>query len=145
MKKITILYGISLAGLLLFLRAIQYRFMVQDLSTELYIGTIAVLFSLFGVWAGRRLGNPIVVSGADEIVDAALMVDANLVRDLGISKREHEVLTLIASGHSNQEIADRLFVSLPTIKKHSSSLLAKLEVERRTQAIDKAKRLGIIR
>ncbi|MBL7864664.1 MAG: response regulator transcription factor, partial [Cyclobacteriaceae bacterium] len=61
-----------------------------------------------------------------------------------ISKREHEVLELIARGHSNQEIADKLFVSVNTIKTHLSNLFLKLEVSRRTQAIQKAKDLRLI-
>jgi NarL family two-component system response regulator LiaR len=63
---------------------------------------------------------------------------------LGISKRELEVLQLIADGLSNQEIASQLFVSLNTVKTHSSNLFYKMEVKSRTQAIDKAKRLKII-
>ena len=63
---------------------------------------------------------------------------------MGISKREFEVLELIEQGFSNQEIADKLFVSTNTIKTHSSNLFIKLEARRRTQAIKKAKELGII-
>ena len=63
---------------------------------------------------------------------------------IGISKREWEVLALMSEGLSNQEIAERLFVSLNTIKTHSSNLFEKLEVKRRTQAIEKGKRLGIL-
>jgi two-component system, NarL family, response regulator LiaR len=55
-----------------------------------------------------------------------------------------EVLELIAQGLSNNEIAERLFVSLNTIKTHSSKLFEKLEVSRRTQAVEVAKRIGII-
>jgi ATP/maltotriose-dependent transcriptional regulator MalT len=51
---------------------------------------------------------------------------------------------LMSEGLSNKEIADRLFVSLSTIKTHSNNLFDKMNVERRTQAIGKAKRLGII-
>jgi ATP/maltotriose-dependent transcriptional regulator MalT len=61
-----------------------------------------------------------------------------------ISKRELEVLQLMANGLSNQEIASRLFVSLNTIKTHSSNLFQKLEVKRRTQAIETGKKIGII-
>jgi ATP/maltotriose-dependent transcriptional regulator MalT len=62
----------------------------------------------------------------------------------GITKRELEVLTLMAQGFTNQEIADKLFVSLNTIKTHSSNLFLKLEVKRRTQAIERAKQLKLI-
>ena len=63
---------------------------------------------------------------------------------LGISKREYEVLELMARGLSNQEIADALFVSINTIKTHVSNLFLKLDTKRRTQAIQKAKELRLI-
>jgi two-component system, NarL family, response regulator LiaR len=50
----------------------------------------------------------------------------------------------MAEGLSNQEIGERLFVSLNTIKTHTSRLFEKLEVKRRTQAIEKGKRLALI-
>ena len=78
------------------------------------------------------------------IVGAPFVLDEEKLRQLGISKREHEVLELIASGLSNQEIADKLFVSINTVKTHSSSLFLKLDASRRTQAIQKAKELRII-
>ena len=56
-----------------------------------------------------------------------------------------EVLELMSEGLSNQEIANRLFVSLSTIKTHSSGLFEKLDVKRRTQAIEKARKLMLIR
>ena len=61
-----------------------------------------------------------------------------------ISKRELEVLTLMAKGLSNQEIATSLFVSLNTVKTHSAKLFEKLEVKRRTQAIETAKKLQLL-
>jgi NarL family two-component system response regulator LiaR len=63
---------------------------------------------------------------------------------LNLSRRELEVLELMAEGLSNQEISTRLFVSLNTIKTHSSNLFDKMEVKRRTQAVEMAKRLCII-
>ncbi len=63
-------------------------------------------------------------------------------RDL--SKREFEVLQLIASGMSNKEIMDHLTLSLPTVRNHVSSVLAKLGTKDRTQAVVKAIRRGII-
>jgi ATP/maltotriose-dependent transcriptional regulator MalT len=70
--------------------------------------------------------------------------DDDAVRRLGISKREFEVLELVAAGLSNQEIADRLFVSTSTVKTHVSNVLAKLDASRRTEAIANAKQLRII-
>ncbi len=51
-----------------------------------------------------------------------------------LTKREHEILMLISEGMSNQEIADDLFITLKTVKTHVSNILAKLDVEDRTQA-----------
>ena len=66
------------------------------------------------------------------------------IKSLDISEREMDVLVLMADGLSNQEIADKLFISIHTVKTHSSNLFSKLFVKRRTQAIQKAKELGLI-
>ncbi len=71
-------------------------------------------------------------------------IDLQKIKDLGLSKREYEVLKEVASGLSNQEIADKLFVSESTIKTHVSNLLVKLNAKRRTQAIQISKDLNII-
>ncbi|MCD7040506.1 LuxR C-terminal-related transcriptional regulator [Pseudomonas marginalis] len=64
--------------------------------------------------------------------------------DNPLSQRELEVLQLIALGNSNLEIADRLFISLHTVKTHARRIHSKLGVERRTQAVAKAKALGLM-
>ena len=61
-----------------------------------------------------------------------------------LSQRELEVLQLIALGNSNLEIADRLYISLHTVKTHARRIHSKLGVERRTQAVAKAKTLGLM-
>jgi LuxR family maltose regulon positive regulatory protein len=61
-----------------------------------------------------------------------------------LSSREIEVLKLIASGKTNQEIADRLFVSINTIRTHTKNINSKLDVHSRTQAVAKAKKLGLL-
>jgi NarL family two-component system response regulator LiaR len=71
-------------------------------------------------------------------------VDAAQAARLDLSKREVEVLALMAEGYSNQEIAEKLFVSLNTIKTHTSRIFEKMDVKRRTQAVEMAKRLNII-
>lgn len=62
-----------------------------------------------------------------------------------ISKREEEVLQLIAAGATPSEIADRLFISVKTVKNHLSSIYQKLDARDRTQAVLKGVRMGIIR
>lgn len=63
---------------------------------------------------------------------------------MGLSKREIEVLEMLARGYSNQQIADKLFVSLNTVKTHISSIYQKLNAKRRTQAIQRAHELELI-
>ena len=128
-----------MAALIGLMKFIEYRYLVRDFSTEFYVGLVAVMFTAIGIWAGFRLTRKKVV-----IVGAPFVLDEEKLQQLGISKREHEVLELIASGLSNQEIADKLFVSINTVKTHSSSLFLKLDASRRTQAIQRAKELRII-
>jgi NarL family two-component system response regulator LiaR len=140
MKRTIIIYGLSLAVLIFLLKFIEYRFLVRDLSFEFYIGAIAIFFTVLGVWAGLKLTKRKTIL----ITNHAFQFDQSRIDSLGISKREYEVLELMAKGLSNQEIADKLFVSLNTIKTHSSNLFLKLEAKRRTQAIQKAKELNLI-
>jgi DNA-binding NarL/FixJ family response regulator len=67
--------------------------------------------------------------------------NASLIEPL--SDREREILRLIASGLSNREIADRLFITEGTVKNHVTNILGKLDVRDRTQAALKARELGI--
>lgn len=141
MKKWSIyLYAVALAGLVVFLRAIEYHYLLRDISVEIYLGTIAILFTLLGAWAGWKL-----TKGPTSIPVTAVSVATPVLHvETDLSPREIEVLRLIAAGHSNQEIADKLFLSLNTIKKHNSQLFAKLGAVRRTQAIERAKQIGLI-
>ena len=139
MKKTILLYGLAMAGLVILLKFFEYQLFVRDLSLEVYAGAVALVFTALGVWAGLRLTQKKVI-----IASPDFKFDESALERLGISKRELEVLELIAKGMSNQEIADKLFVSLNTVKTHSSNLFQKLEVSRRTQAINRAKELRLI-
>jgi two-component system, NarL family, response regulator LiaR len=140
MKRTIILYGLALAALLFMMQWLQYGFIVRDLSLEFYLGIVAVVFTAIGIWAGLKLTRP----KTKVVVQTDFNFNETECNRLGISKRELEVLQLMAKGFSNQEIADKLFVSLNTIKTHSSNLFIKLEVKRRTQAIQRSKELMII-
>jgi two-component system, NarL family, response regulator LiaR len=132
-------YGITLAVLIALLKYVEYRFLVRDFSEEFYIGVVAIIFTGLGIWVGPRLARRKLV-----VVRPEFVLDEAALQLLGISKREHEVLELMAQGHSNQEIAEKLFVSVNTVKTHLANLFLKLEVNRRTQAVQKAKELRLI-
>lgn len=136
--KTVTLYGLLLAGLSYILSLIKFNYTIRELSVEFYVGIVALVFTALGVWMGSRL-----VRKRREPVGQFVMNES--ARDhLGITDREIEVLTLIAAGHSNEEIARRLFLSLHTVKSHVSHILSKLDVTRRTQAIEKARSLRLI-
>jgi NarL family two-component system response regulator LiaR len=140
MKRTILVYGLSLAALISLLKFLEYRLFVRDLSIEFYVGIVAVMFTILGVWVGLKLTRRKTII----ITNANFQFDESRLEKVGISKREYEVLELMARGFSNQEIADKLFVSLNTIKTHSSNLFLKLDAKRRTQAIQKAKELNLI-
>ncbi len=139
MKRTILLYGFSLAALVALLKFFEYRFFIRELSIEIYIGVVAIFFTVLGVWVGLKLTRRKVI-----VAPGDFHQDTDVLNRLGISKREQEVLDLISKGLSNQEIADKLFVSINTVKTHSSNLFQKLAVSRRTQAIQRAKELKII-
>jgi two-component system, NarL family, response regulator LiaR len=143
MRRTVLVYGSIFALLIFVMKFIEYRYLVRDLSLEFYLGVIALLFMALGIWAGLRITSKKTIIITEPAVNFVL--DEERLRRMGISKREHEVLELMATGLSNQEIADKLFVSLNTVKTHTSNLFLKLDAKRRTQAIQKAKELRLLR
>ncbi|MFT3795486.1 response regulator transcription factor [Flavobacterium sp.] len=144
--KQVIYYGLTLALLLFVLRWLELRYVIFSHGFEIYAGAIAVIFTALGVWLAAKLTQPktIVVEKQTIVPVAEFVFNATECEALGISKRELEVLQLMAKGMSNNEIAAELFVSLNTIKTHGARLFEKLEVNRRTQAVEKAKRIRLI-
>ena len=142
MRRTVLVYGL-LGGLLIaVLKLAEYRFLVREHSLEIYGGLVAVIFASLGIWLGLKLTRPrevVVVRDAHPFV-----IDQSRLEKLGITPREHEILTLIAAGLSNREIAEKLFVSENTVKTHSSRLFDKLNARRRTQAVQIAKQAGLI-
>ena len=135
-----LIYGLLLAFTLVVLKYFEYRYVQQDLTTEVYLGIVALIFSGLGIWMGRNLTN------RKPEVDPVEAIDTDLInfKSYGLSHREYEVLQFMALGLTNQEIADKLFISLPTVKSHSSKLFRKLNVKRRTQAVMKGKELNLL-
>jgi NarL family two-component system response regulator LiaR len=155
-NRLFFLYGASLAILLFLLKWLEWKLIIVDHAFEIYAGSIALIFMGLGIWLALKLSRPkkeTIIQKETVYVEKEIYITAapgfvlneKEIGKLGISKRELDVLQLMAEGLSNQEIAERLFVSLNTVKTHSSNILEKLDVKRRTQAVEKAKRLSIIK
>jgi DNA-binding CsgD family transcriptional regulator len=150
MKRQTLLhgliYGLTGGALIVVLKLIEFRFLIVEHSLEIYGGLVALLFAALGIWLGLKLTRKEVVVKEVSVptVPEPFAVNEEQQKQLGITKRELEILELIAQGMSNREIADKLFVSENTVKTHSSRLFDKLSAKRRTQAVQIAKEIGLI-
>jgi len=146
-NKSIILYGVFLAVLLFLLKWLELRLLIFSHAFEIYAGLIAIIFTALGIWLALKLTKPKTILIEKQVFiehhENFILNETALTR-LNISKRELEVLQLMSEGLSNQEIASRLFVSLNTIKTHNARLFEKMEVKRRTQAIEMAKKLSLI-
>ena len=133
--------------LIALLKLVEYRFLVVEHSIEIYGGLIALVFAGVGIWLGLKLTRTKEVVVFKEVaVSTAVPFARNegSLRKLTITRRELEILELIANGMSNREIAEKLFVSENTVKTHSSRLFDKIGAKRRTQAVQLGKELGLI-
>jgi len=147
MKKHILIYGLCGGLLIVLLKLVEYRFLVIEHSVEIYGGLIALLFAALGIWLGLKLTRKTETIVVKEVLlpaPATFTLNETRLRELGITRRELEILELIAGGLSNREIAERLFVSENTVKTHSSRLFDKLSAKRRTQAVQLGKKFGLI-
>jgi DNA-binding CsgD family transcriptional regulator len=150
MKKLIVyglIYGLCGGLLIAGLKLVEYRFLVVEHSVEIYGGLIALVFAILGIWLGLKITRKeevIVVKEVAVLSNQPFALNEERLRDLSITKRELEILQLIAQGMSNREIAEKLFVSENTVKTHSSRLFDKLSAKRRTQAVQIGKELGLI-
>jgi len=149
MKRHVLILGIVGGLLIALLKWMEYRFLVVQHSFEIYGGLVAALFAALGIWLGLRLTGTrerVVVKEVQVPAAAAAFVPDEKRRDaLGITRREMEILELVAEGMSNREIAKKLFVSENTVKTHCSRAFDKLGAKRRTQAVQLGKELGLLR
>jgi DNA-binding CsgD family transcriptional regulator len=136
MWRTLIIYALVLALAAFALDWLDYRHATQAMSTEIYVALLAVGFIALGFWVGRRL-TPQPRANAFARNDAA-------ARSLGLTPRECEILEMLASGQSNKELARTLAISPNTVKTHLARIYEKLDVERRVQAIEKARWLALI-
>lgn len=145
MKRNILIYGLCGGLLITLLRLIEYRFLIVQHSLEIYGGVIALIFAVVGIFLGLKLTKKeIVLKEVPVLHNEPFKLNEHKLNELGITKRELEILELIASGLSNREISEKLFVSENTVKTHSSRLLSKLNAKRRTQAVQIAKEIGLI-
>lgn len=147
MKRHVLIYGLVGGILITVLKWIEYRFLVVEHSIEIYGGLIAASFAVLGIWLGLRLTRAqqkVVVREVSVPAGQSFVPDERKREDLGITRRELDILQLIAQGMSNREIAEKLYVSENTVKTHSSRIFNKLGAKRRTQAVQLAKNLGLL-
>ncbi|HZZ41199.1 MAG TPA: response regulator transcription factor [Acidobacteriaceae bacterium] len=153
MRRHVLIFGIVGGLLIATLQYTEYRFVVIEHSVELYGALIAVLFAAFGIWLGLRITRAretiretVVVREIPAQAPAVEPFAPNTAsrQSLGITARELEILSLVARGHSNREIATQLFVSENTVKTHCARAFDKLGAARRTQAVQRGKELGLL-
>ena len=160
MRRHVFIFGLVGGLLIATLQYTEYRFVVIEHSIELYGALVAILFAAFGIWLGIRITRSRETVRETVVVREVLVpaeAPAPLVSDtasfvpnttrqqtLGITARELEILTLIARGFSNREIATQLFVSENTVKTHCGRAFDKLGAARRTQAVQRGKELGLL-
>ena len=155
MKRHVLTFGLIGGLLIALLQWSQYRFLVMEHAEGVYGALIAATFAGLGIWLGVRLRDARHRVAEKEVAGPGIEVSAvisptRFVSDdrrregLGITRRELEVLELIAEGLSNREIAGKLFVSENTVKTHSSRVFDKLGAKRRTQAVQMGKELGLL-
>ena len=136
MRRQIAIYGLSLAIGTLALQWLDYQRLARSHTGDVYLFLVAAAFLGFGIYLGARLFGPSRPTAFDG--------NPKAVESLGISPRELAVLKELAAGHSNKEIAARLHVSPNTVKTHVARLFEKLEAKRRTEAIQRARQLGIV-
>lgn len=143
------LYGLAMATLIFWLKWLQWKFLIVDNAIDIYIGLIAIAFTILGVWVANQFikSRTQTVFVEKEIIvyqPKKFILNQRELKRLNLTKREYEILKLIVRGNSNADIADQLFLSLSTIKTHVSNLYAKMNVKNRFQAITMAKRMEIV-
>ena len=152
MRKQVLIFGLVGGVLVTLLQWTEFHFVVLEHSVAIYGVLIAVLFAGAGIWLGTKLLAPreriVEISVPAEPTPAApapSFIDDEAARErLGITRRELEILKLVARGLSNREIGETLFVSENTVKTHCSRAFDKLGARRRTEAVQRSKELGLL-
>ena len=136
MIRTILIYGVLLSAGALGLQWLEYQYVMRTHATETWLVLLALAFMGLGVWVGARLFR--------RPRSGSFTPNTRVRETLGISERELQVLELLAAGRSNKEIANHLNLSPNTVKTHVANLFGKLEAKRRTEAISRARELGIL-
>ena len=136
MTRSILIYGLVLAAGAFGLHWLEYQYAIRQFTTEIYIVLLALVFAGVGIWFGRQTGG--------RPTDEQFERNETVINTLGLTQKEVEVLALLAQGGSNAEIAKALFVSTSTVKTHLIHIYQKLDVARRTEAVNKGRELRII-
>jgi DNA-binding NarL/FixJ family response regulator len=136
MARSALIYGLALAAGVFLLHWLEVQYAIRQFTTEIYIVILALIFAGVGIWFGRQTG--------DRAPAEPFERNDKVIETLGLTQKEVQVLSLLAEGGSNSDIAKALFVSTSTVKTHLIHLYQKLEVGRRTEAVKKGRALRII-
>lgn len=136
MTRSALIYALALAAGVFVLHWLEVQYAVRRFTTEIYIVSLALVFAAVGVWFGRKTASRSKGENFER--------NETVINTLGITRKELEVLSLLADGGSNADIAKALFVSTSTVKTHLNHLYQKLEVSRRTEAVKKGRALNIL-
>ncbi len=145
MRPIIIGFGLMILCLLVLFKIAEVNFIKGDVKLEVIVAIAAMIFFFVGLYfnyqQGKKREEPTPQQPETGTINT---IDYNQIKKLGLTQREHDVLVKMATGCSNQEIATALFLSESTIKTHVSNIFFKLDVKRRTQAVQVARELKIV-
>ena len=138
MRSIIIGFGLLILSLLILFKISEVNFIQGNVRLEVIVAIASVLFFFIGIYFNRTH------KAKEAFPPSSTSIDYDQIKKTGLTQREHDVLLKMSEGLSNQEIAAALFLSESTIKTHVSNILFKLDVRRRTAAIQTAKKLKLI-
>jgi len=138
-KQVLISFALLLSTVILLLWLAQVQQFFTGQIDDMWVAVFCITFLIIGVFVVKNVFRKTTV-----IVQRSSIINYVQLSKAGISRREGEILVLIDEGLTNQQIADKLFVSESTVKKHINNIFSKLEVNQRAESVKKAKKLSIL-
>lgn len=139
MKQVLISFALLLSTVILLLWLAQVQQFFTGQIDDMWVAVFCITFLIIGVFVVKNVFRKTTV-----IVQRSSIINYVQLSKAGISRREGEILVLIDEGLTNQQIADKLFVSESTVKKHINNIFSKLEVNQRAESVKKTKKLSIL-